>query len=941
MAHANSSNNKSLDNFTIPNTDNTGNVGIYKIGTTNFLSNFGNNIFVGGAGNLTLSNLGVVNIGIGPGTLASLNNGDTNICIGNGAAPLLTDGTGNIFLGDPVANILTSGNINIAIGQSALGSLLTGNGNIAIGPAAGGTYASNESNNICIGIYVSGELGESNVTRIGDALTTNCYIGGCYANPGTGNTFVGSNSNTIPIVVGFSFDNVGVGDQALSGLGNNSSQNVAIGKFALGQITDNTFNNTCLGYNAGSMYVGGEASNICIGSNGSEIAGENSVIRIGDGMQMYQCYITNVYSNYGSSNVFVGSLCGNFSLTSANCVGVGQACLESLTNGGENCALGEGSLPLLQDGGGNSAFGFSTLSGLVSGSFNTAIGYGAGSGYLNGNETNNICIGNNVIGFSSESNVIRIGDTASITSCFIAGITGINPATGSLIVVDSSSTLGTVVDGLQNNLIQFNVGATPTYTATPSVDSITILNSPVNPTDGVNLAYTSALASGIQIKLGCYAGTIGTNLTSTYSNGTLGVGATLTNSSTQAAFALDGTSPPINSRILVKDQTAPAQNGIYTLTTVGTGATNWVLTRATDFDQQSPEINPGDLVPISNGTVNAVTSWVETSTIATVGTDPITFSPFSFGPSTFLVKANNLSDVLSTSTARSNLGLTNISTQAVTQFDVLVGGAANSITSIGPGTAGQILRSGGAAANPAYSVATYPSASGVVGNVLTSDGTNWLSSTPGAGGTVTSVTGTANQVDVATGTTTPVISLIGPYTPDTYASQGILYGNNSSSIQATSTVNNAVLVTSNSGVPSLLPNSGTAGFVLTANSGAAPSWQANISGGLKYVAMTGSTTLVAGVGYIDTNPAGTTLTFTVPASAAVGDTFGVVNAGLNASGRFVIQAAGGQIINYISASTSVGGTATANERFTNVTLLCTVANTEFLIVDVEGTVTLA
>ncbi len=88
-------------------------------------------------------------------------------------------------------------------------------------------------------------------------------------------------------------------------------------------------------------------------------------------------------------------------------------------------------MPLLQDGGGNSAFGFSTLSGLVSGSFNTAIGYGAGSGYLNGNETNNICIGNNVIGFSSESNVIRIGDTASITSCFIAGITGINPATGS------------------------------------------------------------------------------------------------------------------------------------------------------------------------------------------------------------------------------------------------------------------------------------------------------------------------------------------------------------------------------------------------------------------------------------------------------------------------------------------------------------------------------
>ena len=38
--------------------------------------------------------------------------------------------------------------------------------------------------------------------------------------------------------------------------------------------------------------------------------------------------------------------------------------------------------------------------------------------------------------------------------------------------------------------------------------------------------------------------------------------------------------------------------------------------------------------------------------------------------------------------------------------------------------------------------------------------------------------------------------------------------------------NNGVLITSNSGIPSLLANSGTPGYVLTANSGAPPSWQA-------------------------------------------------------------------------------------------------------------------
>lgn len=67
---------------------------------------------------------------------------------------------------------------------------------------------------------------------------------------------------------------------------------------------------------------------------------------------------------------------------------------------------------------------------------------------------------------------------------------------------------------------------------------------------------------------------------------------------------------------------------------------------------------------------------------------------------------------------------------AVTQYDVLVGGASNAISSVGPGSAGQILRSGGNAANPAYSTATYPSTAGTSGNVLTSDGTNWNSSAP-------------------------------------------------------------------------------------------------------------------------------------------------------------------------------------------------------------------
>ena len=51
-------------------------------------------------------------------------------------------------------------------------------------------------------------------------------------------------------------------------------------------------------------------------------------------------------------------------------------------------------------------------------------------------------------------------------------------------------------------------------------------------------------------------------------------------------------------------------------------------------------------------------------------------------------------------------------------------------------------------------------------------------------GSVTSVSGTSNQVAVASGTTTPVISLVGPYTPATYTAHGILVGEGTSGIAA-------------------------------------------------------------------------------------------------------------------------------------------------------------
>lgn len=63
----------------------------------------------------------------------------------------------------------------------------------------------------------------------------------------------------------------------------------------------------------------------------------------------------------------------------------------------------------------------------------------------------------------------------------------------------------------------------------------------------------------------------------------------------------------------------------------------------------------------------------------------------------------------------------------ITQYDVLVGDTGSSIASVGPGTSGQVLQSGGNAANPSYSTSTYPSTN-ASGDILYGSASNVWSS---------------------------------------------------------------------------------------------------------------------------------------------------------------------------------------------------------------------
>lgn len=133
------------------------------------------------------------------------------------------------------------------------------------------------------------------------------------------------------------------------------------------------------------------------------------------------------------------------------------------------------------------------------------------------------------------------------------------------------------------------------------------------------------------------------NLTATYVNGASGVGATLTNSGTQATLNIDGLALAVGSRVLVKNQTTNTQNGTYVVTDVGSASTNWVLTRGTELDFYT-QFTRGMVVQVFAGTTNSPKIFMLTSSVTVnIGSAAIVFSELvSSGLSSVLGTANQI-----------------------------------------------------------------------------------------------------------------------------------------------------------------------------------------------------------------------------------------------------------------------------------------------------------
>ena len=208
------------------------------------------------------------------------------------------------------------------------------------------------------------------------------------------------------------------------------------------------------------------------------------------------------------------------------------------------------------------------------------------------------------------------GTAASLTAGTVttnANLTGPITSSGNATSVASQTGTGT----------KFVMDTSPTLTGTPAAPTATAGDST---TQLATTAFVQQAVRSVPSKEASKYATTAALATVTYYNGVAGdgVGATLTGVGL-GAITLDGNTPIVGDRLLVKNQVSTFQNGIYTVTIVGTAGTVFVITRALDFNQTG-DIKTGATTYVTSGATLAATTWdVNSADSPVMGTDAITF----------------------------------------------------------------------------------------------------------------------------------------------------------------------------------------------------------------------------------------------------------------------------------------------------------------------------
>jgi hypothetical protein len=154
-------------------------------------------------------------------------------------------------------------------------------------------------------------------------------------------------------------------------------------------------------------------------------------------------------------------------------------------------------------------------------------------------------------------------------------------------------------------------------------------------------------------------------------------------------------------------------------------------------------------------------------------------------------------------------------------------------------------------------------------------------------------------------------------------------GNGTSAPTALGVATDGQLVIGSTGAdPALATLTAGAGISITNASGSITI--TNSSTAFAFVNQTATAVTMAPMtGYICTSTANALVTLTLPAIAAVGDTYRIIG---KTTGGWTLQAAAGQVVNVGSVATTTAGTVSSSQAFDSVEIVCITANTAFSII---------
>lgn len=325
---------------------------------------------------------------------------------------------------------------------------------------------------------------------------------------------------------------------------------------------------------------------------------------------------------------------GNFSvsgLTSGNCVQASTGGL--LTSASGACGSSGSSFSYLFPGNATSTT-LAFLNGLIDNASTTFPYLGTGGLAVNNGQLYNAA----TTTFSSGLTYVNGNVTNTGVTSIVAGTNvTISGATGAVTINASGSGTVTAVNGTTNQITSSG-GTTPTLSIPSqfniqqaSTTLISVLNGVyigTTATTTLIATATSTFATGLNLTTGCltYNGGACLGSAGTFNGGTsLAVqfatiaalpantyaGGILTEVGT-GALTVDGTSVAVGNRILVKNEVAQTNNGIYSVTAAGSGIAAYVLTRVSDYNS-SANVYPGEATYVVGGATLADDWWALTT----------------------------------------------------------------------------------------------------------------------------------------------------------------------------------------------------------------------------------------------------------------------------------------------------------------------------------------